>query len=118
MDTKPRTMFSPRRVLRCPRGAPWAVPGEQGETWAVFPPHTPDPHLLQGCGGKAVLFEACLGFVSKDDCLEPFIATVWDSLPGPAPILQGIFQKAKAALCNCKGTLPAEVKGEKGAFPL
>lgn len=63
------------------------------------------------------MFKACLGFVSKDDYSEPFIAAVWDSLPGPAPILQGIFQKAKAVLCNCKGTLCTEVKGKKRSIP-
>lgn len=52
---------------------------------------------------EIVLFEACLGFVSKDDYSEPFIAALWDSLPGPASILQGVFQKAKAVLCNMRG---------------
>lgn len=110
------TMFAlPCGGPEMPPQALLAVQGEQGESSAVSPQTSAYYNRVRG---KTVLFEACLGFVSKDDYPEPFIATVWDSLPGPAPILQGIFQKAKAVLCNCTGTLPAEVKGEKGVFLL
>jgi len=119
VGTNPRTMSAPRSALPRPRGASTRLSQLRKRSRArarQFRPR-PEPTTTEH-RGKTVLFEACLGFVSKDDCPEPFIATVWDSLPGPAPILQGIFQKATAVLCNCKGTLPAEMKGEKGIFLL
>lgn len=107
-------LLCPVVALRCLHRLSWLCKGSRARAQQFHPRPAPTTTEYEA----KLLPRLCLGFVSKDDCPGPFIATVWDSLPGPAPILQGIFQKAKAVFCNSKGTLSAEVKGEKGVFLL
>lgn len=97
----------PARALR-------AVRGEQGEGSAV------SPHSSTHCPeyrSRTVLFAACPGFVSEDHCPEPFIATVWDSVPGPAPYPAEGLPKSYGCALQLQGEPLCRSNGRRMRIP-
>lgn len=100
------TSLCPALAPRCPRGLSGLCKGSRERARQFHPTAAATAPEYRS---RTVLSAACPGFVSEAHCPEPFIATVWDL--AQLPVLQRVFQKAMAVLCNCKGSLPAEVEG-------